>query len=189
MGRWEPDAAGRLRQAALDLFAERGYERTTVADIAERAGVTERTFFRYFADKREVLFAGTNDLQELVVSTIAAAPPGRAPLEVVVDAFAAAGELLDGRRDFARQRAAAIAATASLQERELLKLASLSAAAADALRGRGVVEGAAGLVAETGVALFKVAFERWVRAPGAPALASCVRQAAEELRAATQVDG
>ena len=185
MGRWEPDAAGRLRQAALDLFTERGYEQTTVADIAARAGVTERTFFRYFADKREVLFAGTDQLQGHVVARIAAAPEGQAPFDVVIDAMAAAGDLLDERRAFARQRAAAIASNASLQERELLKLAGLGAAAAAALRERGVPDAVAGLLAETGVALFRVAFERWVSSPDTPALARCVRDAVAQLRAAS----
>ncbi|MDH2413556.1 TetR family transcriptional regulator [Nocardioides sp. CER19] len=183
MGRWEPDAAGRLRQAALDLFVERGYEQTTVADIAGRAGVTERTFFRYFTDKREVLFAGANQLQDRIVAAITEAPEEQAPYDVVVDAMAAGGDVLEERREFARQRAAAIASHASLQERELLKLAALSAAAAQALRERGVAEAAAGLLAETGVALFRVAFERWVAAPGTPDLAACVREAAGELRA------
>ena len=71
MGRWEPDAQGRLARAALELYVDQGYEQTTVADIAARAGVTERTFFRHFADKREVLFAGSGAFQETVLSAIA----------------------------------------------------------------------------------------------------------------------
>ena len=74
MGRWEPDARGRLEQAALELFEERGYARTTVGDIASRAGLTERTFFRYFTDKREVLFSGSGAVESLMVESIAAAP-------------------------------------------------------------------------------------------------------------------
>jgi AcrR family transcriptional regulator len=161
MARWEPDAKGRLMLAALDLFTERGYEQTTVADIAQRAGVTERTFFRHFADKREVLFDGAGALQETVVAAIAAAPGGT-PLEVVGKAMERAAAQLEPRRDFARRRAAAIAATPSLLERELLKLAALAAAAGEALRGRGVPEPAASLAAEAGVAVFRVAFERWI---------------------------
>jgi AcrR family transcriptional regulator len=184
MGRWEPDAAGRLRVAALELFVERGYEQTTVADIAARAGVTQRTFFRYFADKREVLFAGTEQLQEDVVAAIADADADQPPYDVVVEAMAAGTAFLDERRDFARKRAAAVASHPSLQERELLKMASLSAAAAAALAERGVPPLAAGLVAETGVALFKVGFERWVASPDTPALATCIREAAAELRTA-----
>src|SRR4051794_66180 len=125
MGRWEPDARGRLAVAALELYAERGYEQTTVADIAERAGVTERTFFRHFADKREVLFDGSATLQETVVKAIAAAPEDAAPIEAVGAAFEHAAVLLEERRAFARLRAATIAANPSLLERELLKLAAL----------------------------------------------------------------
>lgn len=186
MGRWQPDAAGRLLLAALDLFTERGFEQTTVADIAARAGVTERTFFRYFADKREVLFSGGEELQERVVAAIEAAPADRAPYDVVVEAMAAGGELIDERRPYARQRAAAIAANPSLQERELLKLSALGGAAGTALRARGVPAAVAGLVAETGVAVFKVAFERWVAASDAPPLPLCVREAGEQLRAVSR---
>src|SRR5271167_1317848 len=104
MGRWEPDARGRLELAAMDLYAERGFDQTTVAEIAARAGLTERTFFRYFADKREVLFGGAGALQELLVTAVAAAPADAAPLVVVGAAFEAAGALLQQRREFSRQR-------------------------------------------------------------------------------------
>src|SRR5947209_2340652 len=177
VGRWEPDAEGRLMRAALDLYGERGFDSTTVADIAERAGVTERTFFRYFADKREVLFDGASRLQDLVVQAIAAAPAGAAPIDVVADALARAADLPEERRDFARRRAAVIAATPGLQERELLKLAGLGAAAAEALRRRGVPDVAAGLAADTGVAVFRAGFERWVTDPSAGTLDQCIRAA------------
>lgn len=184
MGRWEPDARGRLMRAALELYAERGFDQTTVADIAERAGVTERTFFRYFTDKREVLFDGAGRLQEVVVEAIASAPAA-APMEVTAQAFATGAALLEERRDFARQRAAVIAATPSLQERELLKLASLGAAAAEALRRRGVPGPAAGLAAETGVTVFRIGFERWIGDASSATLAQCIREALEELKALT----
>ena len=134
MSRWEPNARGRLEQAALELYGERGFEQTTVAEIAARAGLTERTFFRHFADKREVLFGGAGALQELLVSTVASAPDSAAPIDAVAAALEAAGAVLQERRDYARQRQAIIAANAELQERELIKLASLAAAIADALR-------------------------------------------------------
>src|SRR3954471_23364125 len=131
MGRWQPDAQARMTRAAMELFDERGFAQTTVADIAERAGVTERTFFRYFADKREVLFDGANQLQAFVVDAIAAAPVDAAPMDVVADAFAGTALFMEERRDFARQRSAVIAATPGLQERELLKMAHLGGAEAE----------------------------------------------------------
>ncbi len=183
MGRWEPDAEGRLKRAALELFGERGFDETTVADIADRAGVTERTFFRYFADKREVLFDGSADLQAFVVHRIAAAPGGKPPIDVVADAFAGLTELMEERRDFAVRRGAVVASTPSLMERELLKMASLGAAVAEALHARGVPAAAAGLAADTGVAVFRAGFDRWVTDPDAGTLDHCIRAAVDELKA------
>ena len=81
MGRWQPNARGRLEQAALELYVERGFEQTTVEEIARRAGLTERTFFRHFADKREVLFAGAASLQDLLVRSVASAPDAATPID------------------------------------------------------------------------------------------------------------
>jgi len=185
MGRWEPNARGRLEQAAMELFVERGFEQTTVAEIARRAGLTERTFFRYFADKREVLFAGAGTLQEFFVSTVASAPDSAAPIDAVAAAVAAAGALLQERREYAKQRQAVIAAHAELRERELIKLASLASALAGALRLRGVTEPAASLAAEAGIAVFRIAFERWINATGQPDLPQLVRESLEELKSVT----
>jgi len=113
MGRWQPDASLRLQQAALALYGERGYEATTVAEIAERAGLTKRTFFRYFADKREVLFGGSQGLADLLVGATALAPSSATPMEAVAAALAAAGPMFSERHEFARQRHAIIAATRS----------------------------------------------------------------------------
>ena len=177
MGRWEPNARGRLEQAAMELYAERGFEQTTVAEIAERAGLTERTFFRHFADKREVLFAGAGMLQEFLVSAVDGAPESAATASI--------GALLQERREWSRQRQAVIAANAGLQERELIKLASLATALAEALRQRGVGEPAASLTAEAGIAVFKIAFERWVDGPSQPELPQLIRESLGELRAVT----
>jgi len=183
MGRWEPNARGRLEQAAMELYVERGFEQTTVAEIAERAGLTERTFFRHFADKREVLFAGAGMLQEFLVSGVTGAPDSVTPIEAVAEALEAAGALLQERRDYSRQRQAVIAANPALQERELIKLASLAAAVADALRQRGVTEPAASLTAEAGIAVFKVAFERWVDKDNRRDLADLMHESLDELKA------
>jgi len=189
MGRWEPDARGRVMQAALELFSERGFEQTTVAEIAGRAGLTERTFFRHFADKREVLFAGTDALRDLLVSTLASAPQAAAPIGAVVAALETATAPLQERRDYARRRQAVIVANAELRERELIKLASWSAALAETLRRRGVREPAASLTAEAGIAVFRIAFERWVNDAGEPSLPQLIREALGELRTVTAGDG
>jgi AcrR family transcriptional regulator len=185
MARWKPDSRGRLEQAALALYEERGFENTTVAEIAARAGLTERTFFRYFADKREVLFGGAGALQDLLVRAVAEAPADVAPLRAVGDALGAAGGLLQERPEFSRQRQAVIASNVELHERELIKLATLAAALADALRDRGVKDPAASLTAEAGIAVFRVAFERWVGEPLDRDLPQLISDSLEELRAVT----
>jgi len=185
MGRWEPDARGRLEQAALALYGERGFEQTTVAEIAKRAGLTERTFFRYFADKREVLFWGAGTLQDFLVSTVASVPDSAAPIAAIAAALEAAGALLQERREMARQRQAVIAANAELRERELVKLAALASALAGALRQRGVTEPAASLAAEAGIAVFRIAFERWTSEAGQADLPQLIRESLDELKAVT----
>jgi len=187
MGRWEPNARGRLAQAAFALYRERGFEQTTVAEIAERAGLTERTFFRHFADKREVLFAGADALRELLVSTVADAPASLSPLDAAAAGLEAAGAVLQEGRELARQRQAIITSSAELRERELIKLASLASSLAEALRRRGVEDPAASLTAEAGIAVFKVAFERWVEAKATDEqdLPGLIRESLEKLRAVT----
>jgi AcrR family transcriptional regulator len=185
MGRWEPNARGRLVQAAFALYRERGFEQTTVAEIASRAGLTERTFFRHFTDKREVLFAGAEALQELLVSTVAKAPESQAPIDMTSAGLEAAGAFIQEGREFALQRRAIIASSAELQERELIKLASLASALAEALRQRGVEEPTASLTAEAGIAVFKVSFERWADEADRQDLPRLIRESLEQLRAVT----
>jgi AcrR family transcriptional regulator len=185
VGRWEPNARGRLAQAAFALYGERGFDETTVAEIAERAGLTERTFFRHFADKREVLFAGADALRELLVDTVAKAPESLAPIDAAAAGLEAAGAFIQEGRELSRQRQAIIAASAELQERELIKLASLAAALAEALRGRGVEDPAASLTAEAGIAVFKVAFVRWVDEIDQQDLPRLIRESLDELSAVT----
>ncbi|MCU1363298.1 MAG: TetR family transcriptional regulator [Acidimicrobiaceae bacterium] len=167
----------------MELYADRGFDQTTVAEIAERAGLAERTFFRHFADKREVLFSGAAELQDLLVTTVAEAPSSATPIEVITRAVVVAGEVLQVRRDFARQRHAVIAANPELQERELIKLATLASAMAAALRQRGVKEQSAALAAEVGVAAFKIGFERWIKDSDAGDLPRDIRESLDELRA------
>jgi AcrR family transcriptional regulator len=183
MARWEPDASGRLVEAAMQLYRERGFDRTTVADIAARAGLTERTFFRYFADKREVLFSGSGKLQDLLVDEVASAPASMRPIDVVAGALAETASFFEPRRDFARQRHALIVAQAELHERELIKFAALAAAIGEALRSRGVPAPAASLAAEAGMTIFKRAFEAWVGDGKKKDLGFHVRAAHAELEA------
>jgi AcrR family transcriptional regulator len=185
MGRWEPDARGRLQAAALELYSERGYEQTTVAEIATRAGLTERTFFRYFADKREVLFAGSSELQEQLVRALDGAPDSLSAIDAIGRALESVTAHFPAPREYARRRHAIIAANPELQERERIKLASLAAAFAEGLRRRGVAGTAATLAAEMGAAIFRIAFERWIDETHNGDLPLAVRESLAELKAVT----
>ncbi len=156
-----------------------------MAQIANRAGLTERTFFRHFADKREVLFAGAGELQELLVSTAANAPDGLAPIDAAATAIEAAGAAIQEGGELPRQRQAIIAASPELQERELIKLASLASALADALRRRGVAEPAASLTAEAASAVFRVGFDRWINEPDQHDLPRLIRESLDALKVVT----
>jgi AcrR family transcriptional regulator len=186
MGRWEDNAVGRLQEAALELYSAPGYDKVTVAEISEHAGLTRRTFFRYFSDKREVLFFGAENLEAFVAEGVLEAPPGTPALEVVATALAAVTRRSDedpAFADFARRRHALIRTYAELRERELGKLAALAAAAAAALQRRGVADPAASLAAEAGVAAFKVGFERWIDDPRRRRLGHHVHEAMRGLGA------
>ena len=172
----------------MELFVDHGYEETTVAEIAERAGLTARTFFRYFADKREVLFAGSMQLQEALVTALEDAPESATPMEAVGAALDTAASMLGGRHEYSRQRQTVIVANAELQERELIKMASLSAALAEGLRRRGVADTEASLAAEVGIAVFRVAFERWVSGPRTRKLSTTMRDSLDQVRALTTAD-
>jgi AcrR family transcriptional regulator len=170
----------------MDLYAERGFDSTSVAEIAEKAGLTERTFFRHFADKREVLFSGAGRLREFLVARVDEAPRSTPPVDAIVTALDdAATVIFEDRREFAQRRQAIIAANSELQERELVKLATLASALADALRRRGVTDPAASLAAEVGISVFKIAFERWVNDGNGQSLADHIRASAKELKAVT----
>ncbi len=183
MSRWEPNARGRLEEAALQLYSERGFDQTTVTEIAQRAGLTERTFYRHFADKREVLFGGEGALDEIVTRAVAEAAESVAPIDALADGLLIVAELFRGRRDHAHRRQAVIAANPELQERELIKLSRLAASTAEALRRRGVTEPAASLIAEAGIAVFKVAFDRWIGDGGGRQLSTVIAESFDELKA------
>lgn len=186
MGRWEPNARGRLREAAMELFEERGYEETTVAEIARRAGLTDRTFFRHFADKPEVLFDGSDTLRDGFVAAIAQARAADPPMAVMAATLLGIAPLVQSDRESARRRHAIISGTPELLERELMKLARLAAVAADALRQRGVPDPAAALVAETGLAVFRTAFARWIGPDEKADLDALIRGTLDDLAALTR---
>jgi AcrR family transcriptional regulator len=183
MARWEPDAPGRLREAALRLFEERDYDDTTVADIARAAGLTKRTFFRYYADKREVLFAGSEALEADVVAGVRAAPTTLDPFDAALAGLGALAPFFDQRRDFSVRRQRVIDSTPDLQERELIKRERLADAVAGALRQRGADELASRLAAQTAMAMFHVAFARWVSDEHRDTFREQLDEAREALRA------
>lgn len=161
MARWEGNTRGRLERAALDLFNEQGYDRTTIAQIAQRANLTERSFYRWFADKREVLFGGSEGLEKHLVSAIDAAPSDTGALPTLLAAFATAPEVFRPR-EFLRERSAVIAANPPLHERELIKLASISEALTAALLHRGCDRQTARLATDVGMAVLRLTTERWM---------------------------
>ncbi len=173
-------ARARLREAALELYRERGYDETTTAQIAARAGVTERTYFRHFADKREVLFDGEAELRAILLDAIAAAPAALAPLPVLVRALTAAVPLLIANRPIAEQRAQVIAVTPALQERAYAKTAALTDALANALAKRGIAPPTARLAAQVAMAAFDRASRRWAGDPAID-LGASIAQAADEV--------
>ena len=187
MPRWQPGARERLQATTLELFVEQGFEQTTVAEIASRAGLTERTFFRYFADKREVLFTGQDVFEGMFVDQIVAAPADTEPFAVVAGAVrAVAADFFPAeRRLLSQQRQVIIDATPGLQERELLKLAGLTTAMADALQKRGTPEATAKLGAECGLTIFRVAFSRWVDGSDGEDMAAIVDTVVADLRGLT----
>ena len=185
MARWQANASERLVVAALELFEERGYENTTVIEIAERAGLTKSTFFRHFPDKREVLFGG-DTMTGLVVNGIAAAPSAASPLEAVAHALDTIGReaFTPARRPFVARRRAVIAANPELQEREALKGISLTASMIDALKRRGVPDLTSCVAAGLGALAWKIAFEHWTDTTDGEEFGEVARRTLGEVQAA-----
>jgi AcrR family transcriptional regulator len=186
MARWQPNPSERLALAALELFAERGYENTTVIDIAQRAGLTKSTFFRHFEDKREVLF-GDGTMNGLLAEAIAAAPTTASPLEAVAQALDAVGReaFTPGRRELSARRRAVIAANPELQEREALKGLGLTASMTGALKRRGVPDLTSCVAAELGALALKIAYERWSDTASGDDFSEVAQRALAEVRAAS----
>lgn len=156
------DVRARLLRAALDLFSERGYERTTAADIAQRADVTERTYFRHFSDKREALFDGEEELQSALTAAVAGVRVSLGATETLLQAFLSMIPVLEHDRELKRQRQAVISAAPELRERELTKEAHLAGSLARALQVRGVRRQVAELAAISGIAVLSRARIDWL---------------------------
>ncbi len=189
MVRWQPGTAGRLQEAALELFATRGFEQTTATEIAQSVGLTERTFYRHFSDKREVLFYGQDVFVQAFLDGVAAAPPGSSPIEMVAGALRSAATLFtDERRASSRARQAVIDENPALRERERHKFAAIATAIADALRARGVADLPATLAAESGVTVFSVAFAQWIREDEQRSLGDIAADVLRELLSLTATE-
>ncbi|MFI8950984.1 TetR family transcriptional regulator [Streptomyces sp. NPDC053750] len=165
----------------MELYNDKGFDAITVAEIAARAEVTERTFYRHFVDKREVLFQ-PNALADVLAHATATAADRLTPLEVITHTLTEAAPVFEERAELVRQRQAVIAANPELQERELAKLASLVSTLAHALRERGLDSTTAALAAEIGIAAFKVAFERWIDDPDQHNLPWLIRETLDATR-------
>lgn len=181
MPRSGAEARRRLQQAALELYRERGFDQTTTAEIAARAGVNERTYFRHFPDKREVLFDGEPALRAALMQAVAEVPDGLQPFEVLLCAFRKAARNLEDNRPFSEPRSKIIAVTPALRERELAKHASLTDAVAEALRQRGVADQLADLAAQTGWAAYRHAVQAWIEDPS-QSLDTRLSRAFDDLR-------
>ena len=166
----------------MDLFSERGFENVTVADIAARAGLTSRTFYRYFGDKQEVLFFGAGALIDTLEQAVDDTAPGVPPLDVIAAALAVAALRIGGDHRHSVSRTAIIQAHPELRERELIKLADWARCLAHALRRRGVDERTADLAAETGMAVFRCAFDQWTAADADHGLAASLSESFRRLR-------
>ena len=186
MSRWQPDARGRLARAAVELSLEQGFAATTVPQIAARAGLTTRTFFRHFADKREVLFAGDEELPALVARLMAEAPATLGPMPVIAHGLeTVAATRFEGQLAYLRTRRAIIQTDEGLRERELRKLVVLSDAIGRGFRARGLDELTATLAAQLAVTVFSVTIDRWLNQDGEQPLSALARDTLRALRAVT----
>jgi AcrR family transcriptional regulator len=183
MPRWDPRAEDRLREAALELFLEHGYENVTVTQITERAGLTRRSFSRYFPDKRDVLFAGSDQLPALLARSVRQAADTLSPFEALLSALVDVAGRMSDQAPLAAQRRAVVRASPELQERGLTKFAAVTDAVADALAERGAGASQAVLLAQVAVAIFRTALERWTDHPHDAELAERIQEAAAELAA------
>jgi AcrR family transcriptional regulator len=162
MGRWEDGTRARLQAAAVALFERQGYGDTTTQEIAAAAGVTQRTFFRHFADKEEVLFGQDDELLSALLAGARGTDPSAAPAAVVRAGLLGLAGTLHPAREKLRLRAAVLRSDAALVGRDLAKQAGWTSALAGVLEERGVAADAARALAGTGAAAFRAAYEEWL---------------------------
>jgi AcrR family transcriptional regulator len=184
VARWDPGTADRLRKAALELFAEHGYDAVTITQIAERAGITRRSYFRYFPDKREVLFAGAEQLPPAVAEAVLAAEEAESPLRTALAALAEVGTRVTQLVDPSPERRAVIASSAELRERERSKGAAITAAIQEALERRGTPPELAKPAAQVAAIILGNAFDRWIDSGGDQTFPTCLDAAASAFREA-----
>jgi len=186
VSRWQPHAQERLERAALELFIEQGFAQTTVPQITARAGLTTRTFFRHFADKREVIFTGEEELPALVARLMADAPASLGPMLMIAQGLeTVAATRFEGRREYLRTRRTVVQADEGLRERELRKLSVLSGAISRGFVDRGVDELSATLAAEIAVTVLSVAVSRWLDQDTAQPLSAFVHDTLNALQSMT----
>ena len=184
MSRWRPDPRQRLEQAAIELFTEQGFAATTVPEITARAGLTTRTFFRHFADKREVLFGG-DEIPEFAAQLMADAPAHLDPATLIIGGLKTVAETrFEGRRKDLRERRDIIRSDEGLLERDLRKRAALCQAIRDGFISRGVETTTAALLAETSVILLQVSLEEWLDQDGDRALFDVILDTVTSLQTA-----
>lgn len=186
MPRWEGDAKARLQDAALELYERQGFDQTTIEEIADRAGLTKRTFFRHFRDKREVLFGGGVDETDQFANAVLSAPASSGPLDAVGLGLSAMSAHIDAHAGFFAQRFRIIRASPELWERQLVKFTAIAEGFARALRARGVADSVAVLAAEIGVTVLRLASDQWLRRPGKKSLQKVVAGELGQLRAIAQ---
>jgi AcrR family transcriptional regulator len=175
MARWEPNTRGRLLHAAVELFAERGYEDTTAAQIADRANVTRTTLFRHFADKREIVFQGQDELVALAVDGVGAAPERSTPFEVLrAGVLPLCGVHADDRRELRQRLVTVIPASLELRERAVFKRSAVTDALHGALTARLGDARQGGVLADLGVRAYYDGYAAWIDADEREPLAEIV---------------
>ncbi len=182
MPRWPEDSRTRLIDSSLALFVEHGYAEVTVDDIAERAGVSARTFFRHFPDKEEVLFADDDELLPVLLAAIGSGEAGQSAEHDMARALLTLAEQFQPDREQLSHRQRIIDSHVALSGRELAKQARWQQSVMDALVARGYSVEQSDLLAAIGFAIFRRALHAWLAEPSGPRLAERIQTALPQVR-------